>query len=71
MPAEVNPVMRTEVENSETEDDNCGWNENEIPKRKDLVRCSGLKKVTFEDSENISNSPDVREGFQTKKILKK
>ena len=61
MPAEVNPVMRTEVENSETEDDNCGWNENEIPKRKDLVRCSGLKKVTLEDSENMSNSLDVTE----------
>ena len=65
MPAEVNPVIRTEVENSETKDDNCGWNENEIPKRKDLARPSGLKKVIFEDSS------DVREGFQTKKILKK
>ena len=61
MPGEVNPGMRTEVENSETEDENCGWNENEIPKRKDLLRCSGLKKVTFENSEDINDSQDVTE----------
>ena len=53
--------MRTEVENSETEDENCGCNENEIPKRKDLLRYSGLKKVTFENSEDINDSQDVTE----------